>query len=144
MLKITIKNNILILNFNGNKNKMNEMLDDISNIYEGVIIGRSGHNFPSNYTPTNNHWSSQYKKNCNYVIGTYNHKSLSHELLHAKYYLDSEYKNKINNEWNNLENNKKNHITNFLKKLGYSENVIIDEYQACRYTEKDNFFGIKL
>lgn len=141
---IIIKDKILILNFNGDKNKMNNMLDKISNNYEGVIIGRSGHNFPSIYIPEKNHFLSQYKNNCDYVIGIYNHNSLSHELLHAKFYLDSNYKNKIINEWNELGEKKQIYITNFLTKLGYVNKVIIDEYQAYRYTEKDNFFGIKL
>ena len=36
------------------------------------------------------------------------------------------------------------YLTQFLKRLGYSDKVIIDEYQAYRYTEPANFFGIKL
>lgn len=140
---ITIKNNILIINFKNNKKQMNNTLDIISNNYEGYIANREGHNFPIEYIP-NDHILAKYKKKCAYVIGIYNHHSLNHELLHAKYYLDREYKNKINKEWNNLEETTKKYITKFLKKLGYSDKVIIDEYQAYRYTEKNNFFGIKL
>ena len=54
------------------------------------------------------------------------------------------YKQKIDEEWNNIEENKRNKIIVFLKKLGYDDKVLIDEYQAYRYTEKDNFFGVKL
>jgi len=58
--------------------------------------------------------------------------------------LDKEYKEKIDKEWNDMEENKRNKIIAFLKKLGYDDKVLIDEYQAYRYTEKDNFFGVKL
>ena len=40
----------------------------------------------------------------------------------------------------NLNVNKKNKIITFLKNLGYSDKVLIDEYQAYKYSEKDNFF----
>ncbi len=139
----SIKNDILILNFRGNKNKMNEILDPISNNYEGIILGRIGHNFPSIFIPTN-HLLSKYKSKCKYVIGFYKIEDLEHELLHAKYYLDSNYKSMIDKEWKNLDSNKREHLIKFLKKLGYSDDVLIDEYQAYRYSEPNNFFGIKL
>lgn len=142
-MKITIKNNILIINFVGNKEKMNAVLDPISNKYEGVIHHREGHNFPSFYIPQN-HALAKYKNQCKYVIGIYNPKSLCHEMLHAKYYIDVEYKEKINKEWSELPDTTKNYLIHFLKKLGYDEKVIIDEYQAYRYSEPNNFFGIRL
>jgi hypothetical protein len=142
-MNINIKDNVLIINFKGDKNKMNEILDPISNLYEGLVIGRIGHNFPSEFIPKS-HILYQYKYKCSYVIGIYRHEDLAHELLHAKFYLDSQYKNKIIDEWNNLEVKQRLWITNFLKNIGYSDKVIIDEYQAYRYTEPDNFFGIKL
>ena len=40
-----------------------------------------------------------------------------------------------------MEENKRNKIIAFLKKLGYDDKVLIDEYQAYRYTEKDNFLN---
>ena len=67
-----------------------------------------------------------------------------HERLHAKYYFDKKYKQKIDLEWNNIEVSKKNKIITFLKNLGYNDNVLIDEYQAYRYSEKDNFFEVDL
>jgi hypothetical protein len=58
--------------------------------------------------------------------------------------MDRQYKAKIDNEWKNLTLKIRQHITNFLKRLGYGANVYIDEYQAYRYTERANFFGIKI
>lgn len=66
------------------------------------------------------------------------------EKLHAKYYLDKEYKRQIDDEWAKLDAKKREKIIEFLKKLGYCDKVIVDEYQAYRYSEKANFFGVKL
>lgn len=137
---------VLILHFS-TKDRMNECLDPISNMYEGILTqNREGHNFPAYYVwrehPIYKHIESA--SNCVYVIGVYNPTSLQHELLHARFYADSKYNADIKTEWNNLPEATKNHITEFLKRLGYRESVIIDEYQAYRYTEKSNFFGIRL
>jgi len=140
---ITIQNDILIANFRGNKDYMNLILDPLSNSYEGIIINREGHNFPSIFI-TQNHPFYKYKNKCKYVIGIYNHCSLQHELLHAKFFIDTNYKQHIIKEWQLLQPKIRKHIYSFLKKMGYHDNVIIDEYQAYRYTEKDNFFGIKI
>jgi hypothetical protein len=64
-------------------------------------------------------------------------------MCHAKYFIDEEYKNKIDKEWDDLVPATRDYIIAFLKRLGYSDKVLIDEYQAYRYTEADNFFGIK-
>ena len=123
---------------------MNESLAPISNVYEGALKqNREGHNFPSSYI-TNEHQLYKYiAPNCVYVIGVYTPLSLQHELLHARFYADFDYRQQIHNEWNSLSETIKNHITSFLKRLGYKDEVIIDEYQAYRYTEKSNFFGIR-
>ena len=139
----SIKNDILVINFKGDRKKMNELLDPLSNKYEGLILNRTGHNFPSEYI-TKNHELFKYKSKCKYVIGIYRTNDLAHEILHAKFYLDLNYKNKIEIEWKELNIDKREHITMFLKKLGYSDKVIIDEYQAYRYSESNNFFGIKI
>jgi hypothetical protein len=140
---VTLRENILILNFKGDKSKMNAILDPISNCYEGPLSNREGHNFPSAAIPQK-HALAKYKSQCAYVIGIYNTRSLAHELLHAKYFIDSNYRQQIQTEWSNLPIKTKEHITGFLKRLGYSEDVIIDEYQAYRYSEAPNFFGIRL
>jgi hypothetical protein len=134
-----IENDILIIHFQ-NINKMNEIMDPLSNEYEGIMNNRIGHNFPSDYIPNNHKLFGQLKNQCKYVIAYNSLNDLSHELLHAKYYLDQKYKKQINDEWDSLKKNKKEYITNLLKKLGYSDKVIIDEYQAYKYSEKKSFF----
>ncbi len=142
-MKIRNEGNVLIVHFGGNRKKMNEVLDVLSNSYEGIIKGREGHNFPSSYI-VKDHVLYPYKSKCKYVIGVYNGKSIKHELLHAKYYMDSEYRSRIEREWNEMEERKREYIKLFLQRLGYQECVWIDEYQAYRYTEAPNFFGIQL
>ncbi len=142
-MRIKIENQVLIIHFEGNKSKMNTILDPISNAYEGVLNNREGHNFPSSYIPKS-HILHKYKDQCTYVIGVYNGKSIAHELLHARFYMDISYKNRIIQEWNELSATKRDYLVSFLKRLGYSDSVLIDEYQAYRYSEAPNFFGIKL
>jgi hypothetical protein len=130
---------LLILRFS-NKKSMNEELGDISNRYEGLSI-LEGHNFPASFIKKTDRIYNFVKKNkIEYVIGIYNSDSLLHEKLHAKYYFDKKYKQQIDQEWNNIDVNKKNKIITFLKNLGYNDKVLIDEYQAYKYSEKDNFF----
>ncbi len=141
-VQIKVENKILIVRFKS-KDFMNQVLDSLSNEYEGVLTNRQGHNFPSCYIPDKSHLLSPYKSKCAYVIGMYNADGMAHELLHAKYYMDLTYRNKIHKEWVELSDKHRTHITQFLKSMGYSDKVLIDEYQAYRYSESANFFGIK-
>jgi hypothetical protein len=137
-------NRLLIIRFD-NKIRMNNTLSTISFRYEGLLVNCEGHNFPAEFVEKSDEIYDFVKRNkIKYIIGIYNSKSILHEKLHAKYYLDSDYRNKINKEWDQLETTKREHITKFLKRLGYCDKVIIDEYQAYRYSEKPNFYGIKL
>jgi hypothetical protein len=92
-MDVHIKDSVLIVNFKGNKQKMNDILDVISNVYEGKLNRREGHNFPANLIPSD-HVLSKYKTKCKYVVGIYNTLGLRHELLHAKFFLDKGYKRK--------------------------------------------------
>ncbi len=129
------------------KDRMNELLEPISNTYEGALAqAREGHNFPSTFLPMEHVLYKHIETNptCVYVIATHNPKSIPHELLHARFYADAGYRIRMTEEWNGLPEKTRAHITQFLMRLGYRESVIIDEYQAYRYTEKPNFFGISM
>jgi hypothetical protein len=67
-----------------------------------------------------------------------------HELQHAKFHIDEHYRLSIYDKWNNLDKKTQNHIISFLKRLGYPDEVIIDEFQAYYMTEKHNFFGVRI
>lgn len=136
--------NVLIIQFTS-KERMNTMLAPISNMYEGALNQhREGHNFPSVYISPEHPFYKHIDAACVYVIGVYKPGSIPHELLHARFYADPVYRVHITEEWNALPETSRTHITQFLKRLGYADNVLIDEYQAYRYTEKPNFFGIRL
>lgn len=137
---------VLLLHFLS-KERMNDLLTPISNIYEGGELSqaREGHNFPSTFIPMDHPLYKHVESNpaCVYVIGVYNPKSIPHELRHAMFYADTAYRIRIIEEWNAFPEKTRQHITQFLTRLGYKESVLIDEYQAYRYTEKLNFFGIR-
>jgi hypothetical protein len=142
-MRVSIQNGILMLHFEGKRDDMNRMLDPMSDRYEGPVHHREGHNFPSSYI-SDNHVLAPYKAKCSYVIGFFNTKSIRHELLHAKYFMDADYRSSIEREWNELREPVQHWIRTFLQRLGYSERVLLDEYQAYRYSEAENFFGIRL
>ena len=138
-----IDKQLLIIRYK-NKAVMNQALSAISERYEGLSGALEGHNFPASYVqPSDSIYEVVHKHNIQYVIGIYHVNSLPHEKLHAKYYLDATYKKKIDEEWTQLDDVKRNKIIQFLTKLGYTEKVFVDEYQAYRYSEKANFFGFK-
>jgi len=114
----------------------------IADVYEGKIDNRIGINFPMDIVDKYN----QLKKyNCNYVIVYKKGDKLTkeHELMHAKYYMDENYKEKIKKIWIDMDDKNKDKVKKMLKKMGYPENedILIDEFQAYYYTEKLNFFG---
>jgi len=136
-------NRLLILRF-ADKTTMNNALSKISQRYEQMEAVAEGYNFPAVFVEKNDEIYNFVKKNkIEYIIGVYSGKSIQHERLHAKYYLDAEYKKKIDDEWEEMDAKKRGKIKDFLKRLGYCDKVIVDEYQAYRYSEKSNFFGIK-
>jgi hypothetical protein len=135
---------ILTVRFDS-KEEMNKIFDKISNRYEGVLNNREGHNFPADFVvKTDEIYKFVKENNIKYIIAVYHFKSIKHEELHAKYYLDADYRKQIQKEWTELDEKKRVYITKFLQRLGYSDKVIVDEYQAYRYSEKPNFFGISL
>jgi len=139
-----LDNRLLIIRFE-NRDTMNKTLSKISKRYEQIEATAEGYNFPAEFVEKSDEIYDFVRKNkIEYVIGVYSGKSIAHEKLHAKYYLDKDYKRQINDEWAELEAKKRDKIIEFLKKLGYCDKVIVDEYQAYRYSEKANFFGVKL
>jgi len=136
-------NRLLILRF-ADRKTMNNALSKISQRYEQMEAVAEGYNFPAEVVEKTDEIYDFVKKNkIEYIIGVYSGKSIQHERLHAKYYLDEEYKKKIDDEWAEMDVKKREKIADFLKRLGYCDKVIVDEYQAYRYSEKSNFFGIK-
>lgn len=130
-----------------------EYLLKIADIYEGKMDNRIGLNFPMDIVmkyiktiSTKELILEKYISSVKYVIvykkgdkGT-----KQHELMHAKYYMDIEYRKSIEDKWSKMSEKSKKKVIDMLKRMGYDvENmsIVIDEFQAYYYTEKDNFFG---
>lgn len=68
----------------------------------------------------------------------------NHEICHARFHVDAAYKQRQLQLWASFSEEQRQHITRFLTKLGYQEQVIVDEFQAYHNTEAPNFWGIRL
>eukprot|EP00798_Chlamydomonas_sp_ICE-L_P001211 gene1211-32553_t len=82
---------------------------------------------------------------CRYVIACVkgNAQTLKHELCHARFYVNEEYRLNMINIWEKtLTQKQRNHIAAFLTRLGYKEDVHVDEFQAYAMTEAPNFYGM--
>jgi len=115
--------------------------------YEGKINNRIGFNFPISKNSKNSNSNKLIQKypNILYVIVYKKGDVLTklHEELHAKYYIDVDYKNKVKNIWDSLTKESKKKVLDMLEKMKYpkDEKILIDEFQAYFFSEKKNFFG---
>lgn len=143
-----VENGILHIVYQKNCKNTEKFLniENISNNYEGVIKSRIGFNFPIEFVKKFDKHNELLKYSAKYVI-VYKKGDIStkkHELQHAKFYIDNDYRKNIENLWNSFNIKTKNHIEKMLEKMGYDRKVFLDEFQAYYFTEKSNFFGIKL
>ena len=117
----------------------------VSRIYENTdISGLIGYNFPMKIVPVTS-FLYKYKKLADYII-VYRDgdvKTKQHELCHARFYMDDDYKRHIYNLWSNIKDISKRNILDMLLRMKYKNDmtILIDEFQAYYYTEKPNFFG---
>ena len=73
-------------------------------------------------------------------------KVIDHEIAHALYYINSEYKSEMEDlTYNFYKTHRKDYsnMVKFLKKMGYGQNVIKDEVQAYMSTSKKSELVIK-
>lgn len=103
-----------------------------------------GFNFPTSIVDKNNKLYN-YINNAKYII-VYkkgDKQTKLHELYHAKFYLDKNYKESIYSLWSSITDKSQNNIINMLLKMKYKNDIeiLIDEFQAYYNTEKPNFFG---
>jgi hypothetical protein len=131
----------LVLEFfstNANWWSLNEITDNI----DGKCTSKkTGHNFPVSNIPLKHWLRSWLNKNDRYVIAYQKGDGTTHqhELCHARYFHDKEYRELVVKMWENLT--KRSSVENLLERMGYANSVWIDEFQAYLATEKDNFFG---
>jgi hypothetical protein len=114
--------------------------------YEGMLPGRIGCNAPMAFIQSldkKHPFFSPYFSKAEYVILYRKGDVLTkkHELQHAKYHMNAEFRLQVHHQWNSLSEPMKKKITLMLKKMNYSDEVLLDEFQAYYYTEKMGFFG---
>jgi hypothetical protein len=117
-------------------------LIQFADTYEGNISSRIGFNFPMNIIQKSN---SLRKYDADYIIVYKKGDVLTkkHELRHAMYFLDKEYRLSIQTLWDSLSSSSQSSILAMLLKMKYPNNmtILLDEFQAYYYTEKKGFFG---
>lgn len=83
----------------------------------------------------NLHYLCRYHPEVVYLIAYMenDHSSLSHELLHARFYIDADYRKQVIRSWNHLQRYDPvtfNKIHDSLTRQKYDPKVFIDEFQA--------------
>lgn len=116
-----------------NKEIMKAFLEKNANKYEGFIKDRQGYNYRN---------GKEYV--IGYVIGDIDTKK--HELLHAKYFADANYRKEIKKLWASLSSGEQDKVIKVLTDLGYPKKVHLDEFQAYLNSERNpkRFFGLKI
>jgi hypothetical protein len=120
-------------------------IEKIASFYEGHVSGRVGFNFPMKVV--NEYKShtcvSSYTEKADYVI-VYKKGDIitkKHELQHAKFFMDSSFREEVALLWKRFSTRFQERATNMLKKMNYPDHVLLDEFQAYYFTESSNFFG---
>jgi hypothetical protein len=123
----------------------------IADVYEGVIKNRIGFNFPFEFVKKyNKSFVSKIsdlsnKKDIKYIIVYKKGDILTkkHEMCHARYSMDIEYKKNVMKLWTSFTEKYRRGVIDLLKKMNYPDNtdILLDEFQAYYFTEKKGFFG---
>lgn len=126
----------------------------LADAYEGVMPQRMGWNLPFSFIKT--YLSSpslpplllHSMKNdlADYLI-VYPKNDLQtkkHELLHARYHMDSLYRKEVQALWSTFSFAEQEKVRRILLVLEYpnKEEILLDEFQAYYFTESPRFFGL--
>jgi len=81
-----------------------------------------------------------------YLIATKNNDSdtLNHELLHAHYYLNHSYRQKVDTTVKHMRPELRKQTAKVLKKMGYTKEVIVDEINAYLATSTYKYLSEEL
>ncbi len=153
---IKVEDEILPVRYDDRDRSCDEMreLECLASEYEGNMKGRVGFNFPITKKMKLPKWLQSYtntkentkNKEIKYLIAYKNGDvaTLKHELQHAKYYLDTAFREKVKEIWESLSESVQSTVKGMLTRMGYPEHVMMDEFQAYLFTEKPNFFGKRI
>jgi len=143
-------NKLLMFDFESN-DFMTKCFERFSNFYEGFVPGRIGYNMPTSYvidfallkrdTPLSKEemfiYSTINKEDTGgYVIAYLRGDDLTrrHEFQHAKYFFSYDFRKEVDSMWEKLPERIRSKYISRLHSLGYSDSVLIDEFQAYYFT----------
>lgn len=143
-MEFLIKDLILHITYNKKENISKEIIE-IANAYEGEIKERIGFNFPISFVKKTFPKSILLSYKAEYVI-VYQKKDIhtkKHELQHALYALNPSLQLQVKELWESFSKSYKDKVVLLLLKMNYpnDERILLDEFQAYYFTEKENFFG---
>jgi hypothetical protein len=135
-----IDNRILHLVYEKDITEISEEILAMADAYEGHIKGRIGCNFPAQTT------HPLFQPTTRYVIIYKKSDRLTklHELQHARYYLDEGFRQEVQTLWDNIHPRSQKQILELLKRMGYPDHVLLDEFQAYYHTERSLFGKIRM
>ena len=143
-MKFVEEDDILHIIYN-RKEQLPASILEICDQYEGKIPQRIGTNFPMDFVKKMIPSHPLLKYNAKYVIAYQKGDIVTkkHEMCHAAFYLDPDYRKKIETMWTSFSKTYQKKVYQMLQKMKYPNNpqILLDEFQAYYFTEKSNFFG---
>lgn len=134
-MKVFTKDNVLHIIFN--EQQIPSELDDLGTLYEGKVEGRIGVNLPMyilrQYQPE--HKFSKYDAEYIICYPEWDKSVLEHEELHARYFLDKEYRKSVRRAWKECSPEYQRKVFQKMMSMGYPEEVWLDEWQAYMLTD---------
>ena len=117
-MELFVKEDILHIVYISQRNVSREIIE-IANLYEGVINNRIGFNFPISFVKKVKPKSELLEYGAKYVIVYKKGDILTkkHELMHALYALNPEYRSKVIELWNSFSEDYRKQIISMLLKM---------------------------
>lgn len=121
----------------------------LATLYEGLLPHGQGWNLPAIWIKSHSPMGSPLRAllgDAEYLI-VYPKGDLQtkkHELLHAEYAMNPDYRAQVRSDWLSLTSSQQQRVHQVLLSLGYPNDpeLLLDEFQAYAATERPSFFGI--
>lgn len=133
-MNLFVKDNILHVVFN--QKQIPPELDDLGTLYEGKVPNRIGVNLPMYVLRQTipDHPFCEYLADYIIIYPDWDKTVRDHEALHAKYFLDKEYRKSVQRHWKKCSARYQAKVFQKMKSMGYPEEVWLDEWQAYLLT----------
>jgi hypothetical protein len=133
-MKVSVQNKVLLVEFD--EKEIPAELDNLGTLYEGKVPGRIGVNLPMYVLRQKQPAHPFCRYEAEYIIcyPSWEKSVLEHEVLHARYFLDKEYRKKVLRMWKKQSVKYQNKVFQKMRSMGYPEEVWLDEWQAYLFT----------